>query len=114
MKPLEEFFILPEKTPNSNPSWFGFMLTVRDPKRIDRNKLVRYLEEQKIGTRLFFGGNMIKQPAYKNIEKRIVGSLENSDKAMNDSFWIGVWPGLGENHLNYNVEIIKNFLKNEN
>ena len=114
LKPLEEYLILPEKTQNSDPSWFGFMLTVRDPKRIDRNKLVRYLEDQKIGTRLFFGGNMIKQPAYKNIEKRIVGSLENSDKAMNDSFWIGVWPGLGENHLNYNVEMIKKFLKNEN
>lgn len=114
MKPLEEYFILPEKTPNSDPSWFGFMLSVRDPKRIDRNKLVRFLEGQKIGTRLFFGGNMIKQPAYKNIQKRIVGSLDNSDKAMNDSFWIGIWPGLGENHLTYNVEIIKNFLKNEN
>ena len=101
MKPLEEYFILPEKTPNSNPSWFGFMLTVRDPKRIDRNKLVRYLEEQKIGTRLFFGGNMIKQPAFKNIQKRIVGSLNNSDKVMNDSFWLGVWPGLERRHLEY-------------
>ena len=101
LKPLEEYFILPEKTPNSNPSWFGFMLSVRDPKRIDRNKLVRYLEEQKIGTRLFFGGNMIKQPAYKNIQKRIVGSLDNSDKAMNDSFWVGVWPGLERSHLEY-------------
>ena len=114
MKTMEEYFILPEKTQNSDPSWFGFMLSVRDPKRIDRNKLVRYLEEQKIGTRLFFGGNMIKQPAYKNIQKRIVGSLENSDKAMNDSFWIGVWPGLRKNHLNYKVDIIKNFLRNEN
>ena len=101
MKSLEEYFILPEKTPNSDPSWFGFMLTVRDPIRINRNKLVRYLEEQKIGTRLFFGGNMIKQPAYKNIQKRIVGSLDNSDKAMNDSFWIGVWPGLERSHLEY-------------
>lgn len=113
MKPLEEYFILPEKTPNSDPSWFGFMLTVRDPKRIDRNKLVRYLEEQKIGTRLFFGGNMIKQPAYKNIQKRIVGSLDNSDKAMNDSFWIGIWPGLEESHLSYVVKKIKHFLKNK-
>jgi len=114
MKPLEEYFILPEKTPNSDPSWFGFMLTVRDPKRIDRNKLVRYLEEQKIGTRLFFGGNMIKQPAYKNIQKRIVGSLDNSDKAMNDSFWIGVWPGLDVSHLSYVVEKIKQFLEKIN
>ena len=110
MKPLEEFFILPEKTPNSDPSWFGFMLTVRDPKRIDRNKLVRYLEEQKIGTRLFFGGNMIKQPAYKNIEKRIVGSLDNSDKAMNDAFWIGVWPGLDRSHLDYMADAMRRYL----
>ena len=111
MKPLEEYFILPEKTPNSDPSWFGFMLTVRDPKRIDRNKLVRFLEEQKIGTRLFFGGNMIKQPAYKNIDKRIVGSLQNSDKAMNDSFWIGVWPGLTIEHFNYIYHHIESFIQ---
>jgi len=112
IKPLEEYFILPEKTPNSDPSWFGFMLTVRDPKRIDRNKLVRHLEQKKIGTRLFFGGNMIKQPAYKNIEKRIVGSLENSDKAMNDSFWIGVWPGLGKEHLEYVFEVLNKYISN--
>ena len=86
------------------------MLTVRDPKRIDRNKLVRYLEEQKIGTRLFFGGNMIKQPAYKNIEKRIVGSLDNSDKAMNDAFWIGVWPGLDRSHLDYMADAMRRYL----
>jgi CDP-6-deoxy-D-xylo-4-hexulose-3-dehydrase len=114
MKPLEDDFILPEKTPNSDPSWFGFMLTIRDNKKIDRNKLVRHLEENKIGTRLFFGGNMIKQPAYKKIDKRIIGSLKNSDKAMNDSFWIGVWPGLNKSHLIFTVDIIKNFLRNEN
>ena len=114
MKPLEEHFILPKKTPNSDPSWFGFMLTIRDPKKLDRNKLVRYLEDKKIGTRLFFGGNMIKQPAYKKINKRIVGSLKNSDIVMNDSFWTGVWPGLNKNHLIFSVEMIKNFLRNEN
>ena len=110
IKPMEEFFILPEKTPNSEPSWFGFMLTVRDPKRLDRNKLVRYLEENKIGTRLFFGGNMLKQPAYKNIEKRVVGDLTNSNKVMNDSFWLGVWPGLEKNHLEFVADKINFFI----
>ena len=110
IKPMEEFFILPEKTPNSEPSWFGFMLTVRDPKTLDRNKLVRYMEENKIGTRLFFGGNMLKQPAYKNIEKRVVGDLTNSNKVMNDSFWLGVWPGLNKNHLDFVANKIKIFL----
>jgi len=109
MKPLQEFFILPEKTPNSDPSWFGFMLTVRDNKRVDRNMLVRHLEENKIGTRLFFGGNMIKQPAYLDIEKRVVGDLVNSNKVMNDSFWLGVWPGLEKDHFEYIFNIIKKY-----
>ena len=111
-KPLEEYFILPEPTPNSNPSWFGFMLTVRNPEHIDRNKLVRHLEEQKIGTRLFFGGNMLKQPAYKNIPKRVIGELKNSNKAMNDSFWLGVWPGLESKHFEYIQNTITKYLKN--
>ena len=109
-KPLKEYFILPEATENSNPSWFGFMLTIRDPKKIERNKLVQYLEKNKIGTRLFFGGNMTKQPAYINIEKRIVGTLDNSDKVMNDSFWIGVWPGLNKEHLEFIFLKVKEFL----
>jgi CDP-6-deoxy-D-xylo-4-hexulose-3-dehydrase len=111
-KPFEEYFILPEPTPNSNPSWFGFMLTVRNPEHINRNKLVRHLEEQKIGTRLFFGGNMLKQPAYKNIPKRVIGELKNSNKAMNDSFWLGVWPGLESKHFEYIQNTITKYLKN--
>ena len=111
LKPLEEYFILPEKTSNSNPSWFGFMLTIRDSKKINRNKLVRYLEENKIGTRLFFGGNMNKQPAYTNIKKRAVCALENSDKVMNDSFWVGIWPGLNESHFEYILERVNFFIK---
>ena len=112
-KPLEEYFILPEATENSNPSWFGFLLTIRDSQKIDRNKLVQYLEKNKIGTRLFFGGNMIKQPAYINVEKRVVGTLDNSDKVMNDSFWIGVWPGLDKEHLIYIADKVILFLQNE-
>lgn len=108
---LEDFFILPERTKNSNPSWFGFMLTVRDENKINRNKLVEFLEANKIGSRLFFGGNMIKQPAYVNIKKRIHGTLDNSDYVMNNSFWIGVWPGLDRSHLEYMHDSVKQFVK---
>ena len=112
-KPLEEYFILPEATENSNPSWFGFLLTIRNPKIINRNKLVQFLENNKIGTRLFFGGNMIKQPAYINIDKRVSGTLVNSDRVMNDSFWLGVWPGLSQEHLVYIANKVTLFLQNE-
>lgn len=108
---LQEYFILPQATPNSEPSWFGYMITIQPNITIDRNHFVHYLEQHKIGTRLLFAGNLTKQPAYLNIEKRIIDNLNNTDLIMNNGFWLGVWPGLHENHYDYYVEIIEQYIK---
>lgn len=108
---MEEYFILPEPTAESNPSWFGFMLTIREGVGIDRQELIKFLENRKIGTRLLFAGNIIKQPAYAGIQKRVVGELTNTDLIMTNGFWLGVWPGMEMEHYEYIVEQLLLYVK---
>jgi CDP-6-deoxy-D-xylo-4-hexulose-3-dehydrase len=98
---LQDVFLLPEATPGSEPSWFGFPLAVKPESGLTRDKVTRYLESRKIGTRLLFGGNLVRQPAYKDVEYRVVGDLKNTDYVMNNVFWIGVYPGLNDSMLQH-------------
>ena len=111
LRPLEEFFLLPRPTPGSEPSWFGFLLSVRPEAPFSRNEIVRHLEARKIGTRLLFGGNLLRQPAYRDRPHRVPGPVPHSDFVMNQSFWVGVYPGLSEAALDYVVESIGEFVR---
>jgi len=106
LKDVEEHFVLPEATPNSDPSWFGLPLLVRETALFSRNTLIEFLYAKKIGTRQLFGGNLVRQPAYADLKYRIVGDLRNSDRVMNQAFWIGVYPGLTRAMLDYVLETI--------
>jgi len=106
LRPYEEFLVLPEATPKSQPSWFGFPISVREGAPFSRDDLVLRLNETNVHTRLLFAGNLLRQPYMKGREHRVVGSLENSDTVMNRTFWIGIYPALGEAHLDYAVEQI--------
>jgi CDP-6-deoxy-D-xylo-4-hexulose-3-dehydrase len=110
-KKYEEYFILPEKFEKADPSWFGFVLTIKKDTPFSRNQIVEYLEKNKIATRMLFGGNLLKQPAYINKQHRIVSDLINTEYIMNNSFWLGVYPGLNINMKSYVVDVINNFMK---
>jgi len=106
----EEFLILPEATPGSDPSWFGFPITMRDDAGVSRVDLLKYLDQYKIGTRLLFAGNLTRQPYFEGRTYRVSGELKNTDKVMNDTFWIGVYPGLETEMLEYVADRIESFL----
>ena len=104
LRPLTKTLLLPEATPGSEPSWFGYPIAVRPESGLERDEVIRFLNSRKIGTRLLFGGNLLRQPAYRDIEKRIIGDLPNSDFITKNVFWIGVYPGLTKPMLDYVVE----------
>ena len=108
---LEEFFILPRATEGSNPSWFGFAITVKKESPKSRNEIVQMLNNNKIATRVLFGGNLLRQPAFIGTPRRVHGELINTDIVMNDTFWIGVWPGLTVPMLDYIIESITEILR---
>jgi CDP-6-deoxy-D-xylo-4-hexulose-3-dehydrase len=101
LKPLEEFLILPVAGKDSDPSWFGFPIAVKPTAPFTRDQLTRHLEANKIGTRLVFAGNLLRQPAYEGYPHRVVGDLTNTDFVMNQVFWIGVFPGLSNQMLDF-------------
>jgi CDP-6-deoxy-D-xylo-4-hexulose-3-dehydrase len=98
---MQNYFILPQAAPGSQPSWFGFPLAVRPDAPFTRTQVVQYLDACKIGTRLLFGGNLLRQPAYRDVPHRVVGSLPHTDFVMNQVFWVGVYPGLTPAMLDY-------------
>ncbi|HVF67311.1 MAG TPA: lipopolysaccharide biosynthesis protein RfbH [Pyrinomonadaceae bacterium] len=109
LKQFEESLILPEATPGSDPSWFGFPITVRPASPYTRNELVRHLEGRRVATRQLFGGNLTRQPAYLDAEYRVVGELKNTDTVMNQTFWVGVYPGLSEAAVGYMIDTFAAF-----
>ena len=110
LAPFEDVLLLPRATERSEPSWFGFPITIREGAPFDRNELVHHLESQRIATRLLFGGNLTRQPAYEDVAFRAVGGLPNSDVVMNRSFWIGVYPGLTEEMVAFVVSEFERFV----
>ena len=106
---LDKFLEIAEPTPRSIPSWFGFPITVKDSSKNTRRELINHLSFNKIGTRLLFGGNLIHQPYFKKIKYRVSGELKNTDRVMHRSFWVGVYPGLCEKHLNFIADKIEAF-----
>ena len=114
LKNLDDLLILPRATNKSDPSWFGFPITVRKDCGVDRNTFVQKLNERKIATRLLFAGNLLRQPAFQGTARRVHGELTNTDTIMKDTFWVGVWPGLNSQMLDYVIDSIYEILGRKN
>ena len=110
-KKLDQHFILPKKTKNSEPSWFGYMLTIKN--NLDRKKIIEHLEKNKILTRLLFAGNLTRQPAFEDVKYRVSGSLKVTDRVMKNSFWLGIWPALDAKHFKYMSKILDEAVRNQ-
>jgi CDP-6-deoxy-D-xylo-4-hexulose-3-dehydrase len=113
LEPYSDRLILPRGTPHSDPSWFGFVITVREDAGFSRNELTRFLEESRIETRNLFGGNLLRQPAFQDIPHRVVGGLENTDAITERTFFIGVYPGIDETRLEYVGGAFERFMRGE-
>lgn len=109
LQSLSDFLELTTPTPKSNPSWFGFPITLKPESGVNRVDLLRFMDQNKIGSRLLFAGNLTKQPYFKGVEYRVVGELTNTDITMNNTFWIGLYPGLGEEHFEFVAEKLEEF-----
>ena len=111
LEPVKDKIILPEPAENSRPSWFGFMISVRPETGLDRNKITRYIEEHNVQTRLLFSGNLIKHPCFDQIRGtdayRVAGDLDGTEFIMNNSFWVGVYPGMTDEMIDYMAEKVK-------
>ena len=111
LKPLEHVLVLPVAGEHADPSWFGFPIAVKEDAPFTRDQLTRHFDEKKIGTRLMFAGNLLRQPAYSGIECRVIGSMKNTDYVMNQVFWLGVFPGLTTEMLDYIAATAKDFVE---
>ena len=113
LRPYEDRLLLPRATPDSEPSWFGFVITVRDGAGFTRAEIVRFLEANRVETRSLFAGNLLRHPAFIGIPHRIAGDLTNTDTVMNDTFFIGVYPGLDAPRLEHMGAVFHRFMRGE-
>ncbi len=109
-KKFDKYFILPKIEPKADPDWFGFLITVRKDAGFTRDEIVKYLENNKIATRMLFTGNIIRHPSFEDIKYRIYGNLNNTDFIMNNTFWLGVYPGLSLEMIEYIIDKIEKFI----